>query len=681
MGDIIDLTDGQDHQILSATESEGLLGGSYLDGQPLGEYLGPDEQPKYVIRNKKSGVLVNGSDSQTLEPDGDFQAFGLVTDLRVIFVVGQHGGDRAESIQLADIVEASVDSSLRTSTLSVETLDDEIWEFSSTDDLTPVGRYIEEIAQVWANAARLLDDLEDSLGRAANHLDDGNSDDAQQLIDGAQETITTAEHRITEVGPGARARIEARASDLRTRLTALERELTGKAAASAHSRAQSQWDANEYEAAATAYDEAIEAYQSALDLDGSVPDTASLQSRLRGVAAERELLRVGPLIDADTSRRRAVALADSEKAASEWERALDRYHDLLGVDWGNADGTFVADRDLIREQTTEIADDAITDHYEAGRQWLRSGDKLAVQDRQRQATQVYERAAEQFEHARRLAKEIRPGRLDRIDEAIAAAETRLGGTHPTDTVPDDSIAFDPADTPDDGSASVSETSGETDEIEGLSFHDSASTATQSTQSAGETDPVEPSPIDTDGSASESVLDQIQAQKQTHRSSQQSRSDDEADATTDEDASEPIPAAELRERLQALDTAELRAVVARLWETDGWVTSVVDNTGEAVYDVVAMGAESDDRLLLWTVDAASGPVDRTVLEQCETTAENSGQTDGAVVVTTASVTASAESAADAAGVSIVGLDALSDRLSTGDLAGAVLPQESGESPQT
>lgn len=673
MGAIIDLTDGQDHDVLHTTAAGGLFGGTYLDGQPLDTYLGPDEQPAYVLQNKKSGLTVDAPTQRTLEPGGDFQAFALVTDLRVLFVVGQAGGDDSLALDLADIVEATAESGLRTSKLTIESLDGEQWTFPCTDDPTAVATHIEDAAQVWANAARLLDDVEAALGRAEDTLSRGEFDAARADIDELGETIETARRRIQEVGPAAHARIEDRATELRSWLTDLDRELIAGDGAREHARAQEAWQASEYERAATAYDRAIERYQTALDTDGSTPEAATLWSRLRAGAAERELLRVGPIVDADTARRRALALADPEDAAGEWERALELYRDLLGLDWGNAEGEFVADRDRIREQTSEIADDAIGDHYEAGVQWLRSGDKLAVQDRITQANQVYERAGRQFEHARNLATEIRPDRLSEVERALEAAEDRLDGTHPTDAVPQNPVAFEPAEeAPDSADEEAAE-----EGIEGLSFHDSWSTDTQSHQIPSESRTDDPTRLEQPGSDGDSLLDRIQAQKRASGPTEGrdgiSGASPSPPAATEGDAPDASGEA-LRERLESLDGQRLRNLVGSLWAAEGWTTSVVGGAGDAVYDVVAMAETGGDRALLWVVAAPDGPVDRTVLDQCETAMQNSPDTDEAVVVTTASRTPSAESAAEQSGVSIVGPAELARRLGDAGLADAVGPRQ-------
>ena len=696
MGNVIDLTEQPEHDILHRTESDGLFGGKFLSGEPLESYLEGDETAKFALRTKKSGLTIEGESERSFDPDSNYQLLALVTDLRLVFVAGQSGGDRSRELPLTEVVETAVDSGLRTSTLTIETLSNETWSVSSRGDLSAIATYIEEAAQIWANAGRLLDDLEDALGVAQDHLTNGAYTATREELDGAAETIETAERRIAEVGEAARAQIAERGDELREWLIDIRRELTAQEAAQAHARAQNHWQEGEYEAAATAYEQTLDSYGKALEIDGSVPSTELLQSRLQAAAAERELLRIGPIVDADTSRRRAGALADPEDAADEWETALERYRELLGLEWGASEQEFVADHDLIREQTAEIADDAIGDHHEAGRRWLHSGDKLAVQDRERQAEQVYKRARHQFEQAHQLASEVRPQRVSEIETAFEAADRRLDGGMPTSTVPDDPIGFEPA--TDEKTATEEETADPADEqdgIEGLSFHDSG-IPTHSTDSGVDpaTESVSSGPRSADSSPS--VLDKIQAQKQAsvRRSSEHSASNvappepdsqEKSPADTDSENSAETELAtaqssdeQLEQLVGNLDAAGFTELVADLWEAEGWMTTVFEDAGETVYDVVAMRDDTDERLLIWT-NHTEGEANKTVIKQCATTLESSHGSNGAVLVTADSLTKAARRKAETLDVRVVERDELIARLEKavddGKLTGAYF-----ESPQ-
>jgi hypothetical protein len=441
MAKVIDFTDGGDRDVLTQTESDGLFGGVFLADRPLASYLHSEEEPKYLLQNKKSGLQIEGEEagSRTIEPDGDYRALALATDQRLLVVVGGEAGDQSHSLSLSDIVEADVESGLRSSTLVVETLSGERWEFPCRGDPEPVAGFLEDAAQAWANAGRLLDELADALDESETHLGDGAYQAAADLVSDADEKIRTARRRGAEVGTGAEAKIGERVASLRGQLRDVRRRIRAAAGASAHARAQEDWGDQSYESAASAYDSAIEAYETALEVEGSTPSDETLRARLDGATTERELLRVAPLVDADAARRRATDLRDSEAAAEQWEQALEGYRELLGLDWGSEDREFVVNREQIREQTVETADDAIDDHLDAGVQWLEPGDELAVEGSDYEADELYKMARHQFEQAHQLATEVKPDRVDEIEAAIEAVETRLDEERPRERVPEDPI--------------------------------------------------------------------------------------------------------------------------------------------------------------------------------------------------------------------------------------------------
>ena len=709
MGAIIDLTDDRDHEVLTSTGASGLLGGTYLDGEPLESYLQVGEQPKYVLRNKKSGLQIETADrTRSVEPDDDYQTLAMVTDLRILFVAGQSGGDQTLALDLADVVEARVESGrFRTSTLTVETLSDEIWLFPCRGDPAPVATYIEEAAQIWANAGRLLDELEVALTDARGALDGDNHEAAGQQIASGEETIRTARQRIAELGTAARNRIDDRAETLWRQLVELDREIRAAGAAREHARAQDNWRVDDYETAAVAYDQAIEGYENALEIDGSTPPDSSLTARLRGARNEREILKVAPLVDADTRRRHAHAVADPEEAATEWEQAHESYRELLGLDWPSEQREFVADRELIREQTVEIVDDAISDHQEAGRRWLESGDKLAVQDREHQAMQVYERANHQFEQAHQLARELRPGRVDAIEAGIEATASRLDGEVPTERVPDDPIEFDPTETVEDETEPSSDVDpSEPEGIERLDFHNESASesepmpGTHSTVTEAHSRRSTSSPAEGERSET-SVLDSIQAQKQTgtgpfaaddESTAAASTSAVEGDSDSVESAdesrnagdetdtgSEATPSADrlpLEQHLASFDREQLADLVAAVWQADGWMTTVFTGASDTVYDVVAITNEPDRRQLIWT---ETGDIPETQFKQCVATLESS-QADTAVIVTATAPSTAAKHRAEKHDLTLVGAPAFVEQVRQSGLASRLVEMSDRESPQ-
>lgn len=449
MAHITDLTEvGDSHELLTDTSVNRRVFGSIslLSTDPLETYLDADEQPRYVLRNGKFGVRVErdaGAETDHVRPGSDFRALALVTDLRVLVVVGQEDGDEQFDIRLADVVEAKARSvGFRTSALVVNTVDDEQWRFDCKGDVTPVASTIDDLAGVWTLALRLLDEADDQISSAEAALAESGPDRARVELGDAQSKIRRGVTRIREVGPAATERVESRARSVTRRLRDLERGMAASKGARAHARAQESWSQQAYEDAATRYERAIEAYETALAADGSTPAEETLERRLAGAVRERELLRVGPLVDADAARRRATEEQDAEEAARWWERALDGYRELLTLDWGTETREFVVDRDTIRDQTVSVADDAIDDHLEAGRGWLRSGDRLAVDGNEKLAREVYQRAHSEFENAKQLATEVRPRRLDDVEPLLDQAAARLDGDLP-DEAPGQSAVGSP----------------------------------------------------------------------------------------------------------------------------------------------------------------------------------------------------------------------------------------------
>jgi len=637
MENVIELPGSDErHEILTQTSVGGLLGGTLLGDEPLKAYFEENEEPKYVLRNKKSGLTRRReSDEHTLRPDDNYQALAVITDLRVLVVVGRGSGDGSASVELADVVEAHrASGGFRTDKLVVETIEDETWEFPCRDDLDEVATYVDGTAGTWANAHRLLEDAEDHLEAAGDALDGLDPDGASDALENAESALNGASERSSEIGTVAVDRLGGRIDRLTDRLVTLCRQTAAVRGGGAHATAQRAWRDEAYETAARSYEEAIGAYRDALAREGSTPTDEALTRRLRGVAEEREVLRVAPLADADTSRRRASALDDPEEAALEWEQALEGYRDMLGLDWGVGERHFFVDRETIRGHAEAVADDAIEDHLEAGQRWLTAGDKLAVQGRSNQAERVYERARNQFEQAHRLAREVRPERADDIAESLREILDRLEGDVPAEPQEEQPL---PAEAVRDTLASTPAEKG----------------------------------TDTGDDRTESNSDRTGAKpKPAIRPTDRNRGDsgDKRDSGRP-DTEDGDPEARIRE----LDPDAFTELVATLWEEQGWSTTVFSSITDAVYDVVAIREleDGEQRLLLWTVHRPDGGVlGPTAVDRAATARDTSQGGDSATVVTAGTFTSAAEERADELDVTVVDGEGLLELLETHGLAGAL-----------
>jgi len=624
METIIDLTDGEGgHEALTSTEVSGRLRTErLLSGDPLESYLEGEEEPKYVMRNKKSGVTVKeNGDTREMTPTDDLQTLVLVTDVRVRFVVGTAGGDQTAAVPYPEMVQAkSTDDGFRTTALVIETIEGRRWSFPCRGDTAEVASFVDGLAQVWANAERLADEAEQSIQEAREHCEDGDHEAAAESLVDVESKLKTAVERLSEVGAGAGAHIRERAESLARQLLAVQGPIRAQLAASAHADAMAAWREGEYERAAAAYERAIGGYQVALERD-SGPDNERLRRRLQGAISERELLCVSPLVEADTSRRRAREIDEPEAAAANWEDVLERYRALLTLEWpGDVD--FVADTGLVRKQAIAAAEDAVGDYFEAGKRRLGSADRFAVDNHEDRAMVLYERAHEQFEQAHRLAVEAESDRVDETEAALKTVEERLAGDVPTETVPPDAVSVAAADA-------------------------DADATTPDGDGAAEEDAPGPSDRSETGS---SVIGRIQSQKQQEAEDGQTS----VGATAEGTAGRTITNTELRAKLRELDDGEFTQLVADLWEAQGWSTTVFSATKQVVYDIVAMREEPEQqRLLLWTEhrpgDEQLGP---RAVERCATARDSSQGAETATLVTNALPRTAAEQRAEGLEVTVI-----------------------------
>lgn len=672
MDDIIDLTGSDaEHDVLTTTEAGGIFGGKLLNEEPIESYLDGEESVQWVIRNKKSGLTITGESSEeTVEPGGDYQALAVVTDRRILYIVGMDEGNETRSVEMEDIFDARSESAgFRTTAFKIETIEGETWSFPAKSDVEPVVDTADAIAQAWVSALRLLDEAEAAL---SSGLEAVPADEVagRAALETVTENLRLAREEIEPAGAVGKATVEKRTSELRPKISPLRRQVRAGEAAANHAQAQTAWANGEYEAAAIAYEEAVNGYRDALAADGTTPATERLQSRYRGALSERELLRAGPLADADTIRRQAQHESSAATAATLWQQALGRYRQAVSLEWPDADRSFLADPAIVRDQIEAVADDAITDSYDAGRELLEAGDDDAIGGEPTVAFDRYQEALDLFEQAGELAAEVRPDYLDVIDTALATADQRVAGNlpgepdqpvvpplEPEDEVPDEE-AMEPA-TPeevtDDGDGE-DEDGSVIDQIRSNKATSAGESQAATVEGvAGE----ESTTVDESGFEWQSGTGgtTAEAREAAARGRQEGDvSEQERTVTEDETDRAPLPEpeTEIGAALLELDPVEFTEFIADLWEARGWSTDTFTQTGASVYDVVAIQAGDETaRLLLWTVHRpAGGEVDSTTIKRCATGRDSSQGAVSATVVTTGRLTPTAERLAEERDVTYV-----------------------------
>jgi len=480
---------GEDASVLTDAGSGGLLGRGVLSEGPLADLLEPDETPRYVLRNKKHGVTVEGTEgTDEYEPDRGHSGVAVVSDVRVLFAAGRSDEDQTVSVSLADVVDVRTEDGLLGGAFVVETVADERYRFPCRGELEPVREYLDAAVGVWTRAQRHVEEAGDRVERLRSAFESGNADVVLASTGEVEETLADA-REAADALDGARAAIDERTSDVRADLAALERRAYAEYAEQARERAHVRWDDQDYEAAMDNVDEAEEAYATALTIDADEPADDLLTGRRGTLAEERERLSDAPVDRAEHAVDVATAAGDPAPAVDWWETAVERYETTLSLDWGREDRRFAGDRDELRDDLADAARGLVDAHCENARKQLADGDDVRETDPDR-AADAYDRAAEALAAAREVARERVPDAADDVDAVAETLEDRL------ETLPGHE---DPVDAKVDGgrTATASRSSENDDETTSTSV-DAAETANPKTSVGPTADdpPTEtPTPVD------------------------------------------------------------------------------------------------------------------------------------------------------------------------------------------
>jgi tetratricopeptide (TPR) repeat protein len=720
MARIYDLTDEDtiEGTILTAT-SGGLLGSQYLADGPPASHLDEHEQPQYIVRNKEGGVTITRESTvETIAPGDEYQALAIVTDVRVVFVIGADGGDQVRSVQFADVAEARVGSSgLLTSNLRVVTTDGEVWTFPVRGDPSGVAAYVDNAAQTWANASRLVDEAEERIDRSREHFEADRLDRARNVLAEVPGRLDLGEERIAAVGEGARESMIQRTRPLRDRIGQLRREIAAMKGGQHHANAHTAWKQDhDFEAAARQYDMAVAEYERALEAGGQTPTADQLASRLEGARKEREILRIAPMADAKAAWELATEADDPETAAEEWEAALACYREAVTLDWGTGEWGFEVQRDLAQERAIEATDESIDAHVEAGQEWLIAADRIAASGRRTEARQAYERARDHFSNAHDIATELRPDRVEGLADSLETVDDRLSGKVVPGTVPQketlsvEAVADLLGEIPDRrrtrhrdsvehanrgaSDASTSESSAEqtaksvdstdsSDPTPAIRPVDSETTrstpamdaptptASESSETSDTDSESGPTPAihrvdeQSESPAGTTSTENSQSTAETGHPGESDASDaaegapETGDAAAQEDKSDPLSS------LRAMDESAFTDLVADVLAVDGWSTTVFSSTASTVYDIVAI--RGDERQLVWTIHRPDGgALGATIVRRCATSRDRSERTDKATIVTTGTLSNAASRRAGELDVTVIDSEELVERATEADL---------------
>jgi len=144
VGQISNVTeDGELPAALTETVKSGFHSGEYLADRPAIEYVASNETVEYVVTNRKQGIAIAGETTRHVLPDSRYDTVVLVTERRVIALVGKVGGDEHLTLDLAELTDVKTESDRRTGELILRRADGTTWRIhTEADGLGAVADYI-----------------------------------------------------------------------------------------------------------------------------------------------------------------------------------------------------------------------------------------------------------------------------------------------------------------------------------------------------------------------------------------------------------------------------------------------------------------------------------------------------------------------------------------------------------
>jgi hypothetical protein len=625
MKHVIDIDEtGTDADVLTETGG-GLIKRSLLGEEPLVAHLDDDEEPRYVLRNKKQGVTVDRKDgTEEYAPVGRYSGLAVVTDVRLLFVVGGSDQDRRLSLSLADIVDVRTEDGVVGSKLVAETEGGAAYRFPCKGDLAEIVEYFDAAAGIWRRAEQRIERAEREFKKLQDYFESGDADVVLAATADVRETLDAA-RREAEPLPTAHEKITDHADTVEAHLADLERRAHSERAEQARERAHVRWDDHEFEAAFDHLDDAAEAYRAAIAVDAAEPSEDLLKRRCETLSEECSRLAAAPVERAEHAVDVATEADDPESTIDWWEAAVDRYETALSLDWGRDERRFDGDPDALREELANAAEHLVEAYCDLAREHIEADGEDGPAD-SGTSTVDLDLATQALDDARAVARERFPEATVEIERVQAQLDeyTTDDGTEPT------------ASAPTTVEASTGPVAGRETRVDHDGQLEPNHDLTASTKPANEGDrhsngaAVQDQDADTDGTGADA--------------------DPDGTAVGDEEA----PAT-----LEAVDPEQFTNLVSAVFRETGWTTTLFGTSRESQYDLLA---ETDGPIgvtaCVWTFHPESvEAVDAARIERYAAHLTHAEEGDAAAVCSMAPLSETARKRADEHGVEVLDADDL------------------------
>lgn len=436
MGSIIkEDTEGEPSAALTETGKGGLFSQGYLRDAPAREYVGEGETAVFVLTDDETGVeRASDGESSTIPPGKGYRAITVVTDRRVIVLVGdaEDGGDKRVTLPLVETTAARADGDV----LVLEMSSGVTWRCHADDSgVGEVADYVAAAATTWRDVEATLDEVKRAIVAATARRDEGEYDEALDAMRDARDDIEAVQERTVEFGAEWPSDAMAdRVEQVRDRCLATAADIRVGYARTKHDEGESHWREGEYERARDAFEEARDAYEAVRSLSArhrrEIDDVDRALERLEHSI---ERLDDAPLRNAIDADRRARETEPSLEALDALAEARERYEIVLELDPDAEQRRFAGDRDRIREQREDVTDRFVETALSVGTSALEAGEWYSETGKPDLAEAELERAVTALERGLSIASTERPGEAEELRQEHSTASDRLAALRESPT--------------------------------------------------------------------------------------------------------------------------------------------------------------------------------------------------------------------------------------------------------
>jgi tetratricopeptide (TPR) repeat protein len=425
--------DEVDESTLAGTGRGGMLSSGYLRDDPIEAHLEPGERPVLIRSNEKKGISyrhLQTGDERRIVPGEGYRAFAVLTDTRLLFLVGdtrdRGDGDHAVAMSLADVEVVERSSGLLASELIVTTAGDVRWTFPCRGDLSAVADYLDAASLTWMDVERRLDEARDAVVAATEAHDDHEYDEAFEHVRAAMAATDATRRAERELAAGGVAAIDARIERMEDRIADVRIRTLESRATHEMDVAEEHWRAGEYGDAHDAFTAAHDDFAEALaasdeDFEGS----RRLRERLARVERNLAALERAPVERADDCCERAAETDELAERGDLLQRALESYRAALELDWGRSAKRFETDTSEVRERVDAVARDLVEVRRRYASGQVRRGDEFADVGEPAQAVGCYREAIDALSATVDPARELVPEAAEAVTDHREAIEERL----------------------------------------------------------------------------------------------------------------------------------------------------------------------------------------------------------------------------------------------------------------